>query len=188
MPKSNVRVVVHSCLDRPFGDRWVTALDVVVLVGQRPWMGETCVELLTWCPRGWLSASDWTTLKGELERGAYVKKKEKKGGQSATRSATDEGFARDHPVLYDYLTTTCWDDDPKQPRQTSTLLIFAADGCWKCCLRDRAECCCCWCAAPTIGELLAVVERELGDGTAVWREDRLSGAAEAKRRPREKLV
>jgi hypothetical protein len=125
-------------------------------------------------------------MKGELELGGYMKRKERKNGSAQNRAGSDEEFREQYPTLYDYLTATCYDDDPKQPRVVSTLLVFCQDGCFKACLRDRAEAVCCWCAAPTFGELLSVLEREIAGDTAVWREDRASGAPEAKRKPREK--
>jgi hypothetical protein len=110
-----------------------------------------------------------------------VKKRERKNEQHETRAAADSAFQERFPYLFDHITARCWDGDPKQPRVTSTLLVFAGDGCWKACLRDRAEGLCCWVAAPGFDELLAVLERELGDGTAVWRLDRLAGHDTAKR-------
>jgi len=186
-PRSNRCVVtVSSLLDRPFGDRWIVATHLAVLVGQRPWLGERCVELLTWCPEGWLRSPDWTGLKGELEIGAYMKKPKKDDASPTLRSAVDAEFAATYPSIYDHLTCVFWDDDPKQPRVTSTLLVFAQDGCFKANLRDRANGKCCWVAAPSFSELLGALERELGDGTAVWRLDRLAGAPEATRIPRKK--
>lgn len=167
-------------------ERWHVARHLAVLVSQKPWGGPGAVILVTWCPSAWVGASDWTQLKGELELGAHMKRKERKHGEGQSRTAEDRDFQAEHPELYDYLTASCYDDDPKQPRITSTLLVFAADGCWKACLRDRSEGVCCWCAAPSVVELLAVLERSLKDGTAVWRLDRATGAPEAKRVPRSK--
>lgn len=182
----SARSEVVRCAKPLFNERWVVATEVAVLVGQRPWSGSSACVLVTWCPSSWLTARDWTSVKGELELGAHMKKRAKPNESSASRSAVDNDFGRQYPVLYDYLTCTCWDDDPKLPRATATLLIFGQDGCFKACLRDRAESSCCWVAAPSVTELLGALERELSDGTAVWREDRLSGAPEARRKPREK--
>lgn len=182
----NVRPGGKRKADQGFTDRWVVGTKTAVLVGQKPWDGPSACVLVTWCPADWLLCVEWTTLKGELEMGAYMKRKERRHASTVVRSAVDDEFRARYPELYDYLTATCYDDDPKQPRTTSTLLVFGQDGCFKACLRDRAESCCCWVAAPTFLELLGVLESELAGGTAVWRDDRLSGAAEAKRRPREK--
>lgn len=182
----NRRVQVSSTLERPFSDRWVLATHVVVLVGQRPWLGPTCVQLVTWCPSLWLLADDWTTLKGELEVGAYMKKKNRAQSTTGTRVLSDPEFEQLYPVLAEYLFCTCYDDDPRQPRVTATLLLFGQDGCVKACLRDRAEGVCAWAAAPSVTELLGVLERELANDTAVWRLDRVSGAPEATRKPRGK--
>jgi hypothetical protein len=177
---------VSSTLDRPFSDRWVECDCVAVLVGQRPWNGPTSVVLLTWLPRGCLSDPDWTAFKGQAELSAYMKKRERKHEGSTTRSVVDPEFQLVYPTLYDYLTATCYDDDPKQPRVTSTLLVFGQDGCWKANLRDRSEGLCAWFAAPQFTELLGGLERELTDDHVVWRLDRAAGHELASRKPRGK--
>lgn len=184
-PRSR-RVEVVTKRERPFGDYWLVCRWVAILVGQRPWDGTRCVELLTWCPAAFLDSPEWTEVKGKLEIGAYMKRKEKKSGQVPTRVVSDEEFERLYPTLAEYLFCTCYDDDPKQPRVTSTLLLFGQDGCVKACLRDRAEGLCAWAAGPSVLELLAALDRELRDDTVVWRLDRASGAPEATRKPRGK--
>ena len=170
----------------PFGERWIVTGEVAVLVDQKPWGGPGACILLSWCPADFTRDPDWVPCKGQLEAGARMKKRARKHAEEAGRAGVDPDFAEEYPTLYDYLTASCYDDDPKQPRQTSTLLVFTQDGCFKACLRDRSEGVCCWVAAPRFGELLGVLERELTDDTAVWRLDRASGAPEAKRKPREK--
>lgn len=184
--RSDKRSVRQRKPDHGFRERWIVASEVAVLLDQKPWSGSGACLLSTWCPAAWIQADDWTTLKGELELGAHMIRKVNPNAAAATRAANDEQFRTTYPTLYDYITCTCYDDDPGQPRNTATLLVFGQDGCWKACLRDRAEQQCCWVAAPSFGDLLGVLERELADGKAVWRLDRLSGATEAKRKPREK--
>lgn len=184
--RSDRRPVVVSTLTRPFSERWIVARWVAVLVGQRPWNGPGCVELLTWCPAAYVGSPEWTELKGKLELGCPMKKKHRAESTPATRIVADPEFEQQYPTLAEYLFCTCYDDDPKQPRVTSTLLVFGGDGCVKGCLRDRAEGVCAWAAATSVSELLAVLERELAADTCVWRLDRLSGAPEATRKPRGK--
>lgn len=85
-----------------------------------------------------------------------------------------------HPGLSEHLTATAYEDGT--PRQTSTVLIFAAEGVWKATLRDREEGRCLWVAADSFDELWTVLEASVNDPAAVWRDDRLSGADTAKRR------
>jgi hypothetical protein len=152
-----------------------------VLLGFHPWGGQTAVELITWCPIEWLSASDWTLLKGELELGGFMIRRESNNGVPSGPAFSDEELGASWPALYEFLRETCYEGDPTQPRVTPTLLIFGLDGGLRGCLRDRDQSRCCWVSAPTLGDLLGILDRELGDGTAVWRADRLSGATEATR-------
>lgn len=174
--------------DSPWGERWIVAKMVAVLVSQKPWDGPDKIRLITWCRDFPKDLVERSVALSRLTLEAHMKRRKRDEKCNPNRTAVDDRFESQWPTLYDYLTSTCYDDDPKQPRDTSTLLIFGADGCFKACLRDRAEHCCCWCAAASLIDLLGVLDAELANGTAVWREDRLSGAPEAKRLPRQKKV
>lgn len=71
------------------------------------------------------------------------------------------------PALREHLCDTQWADG--SPRQTSTLLIFAEDGCWKCCLTDRASERSTWVSARTLGGLFQSLGERLQSDTAEWR-------------------
>lgn len=77
-----------------------------------------------------------------------------------------------YPLLAEHLTCRFYEGDPPTPRETSTLLIFAQEGVFKACLRDRATKRALWVSCPLWSELLAVLEAGLSDEHAVWREDR----------------
>jgi hypothetical protein len=104
-------------------------------------------------------------------------------GSGPLRAAPVDETLATFPVLADYLTSLFYDGDPPVPRETATLLLFAQDGSFRACLRDRAERRCLWVATPSWADLLTVLELGLSDENAVWREDRLSGAETAKRIP-----
>lgn len=84
-----------------------------------------------------------------------------------------------YPRLAERLTCPVFDDGTV--RVTDTLTLFAQDGVWKGCLRDRDARLCLWVAATTPEGVLEVLEEALGDATAVWRADRAAGAPEASR-------
>lgn len=109
----------------------------------------------------------------------------KKPVQSQTHTGKDaasiEGLIDRHPVLCDFLVSTAYDGDAAGTRQTATLLIFAQDGAWKACLRDRQEGRCQWVAAALFGDLLDVLEDALASGSGIWRDDRAAGHETAKR-------
>jgi hypothetical protein len=180
------RFFVQHQTARPTGGRWVEWEATQYLVEQYPWDGPGCVACLAWCPCVLDDGSSWHWHKGRLETEAHMKRREKRNGTGGQSAFTDPEFLKKWPNVYEYLSATCYDGDPTQPRVTATLLFFGAEGCVKVCLRDRDENHCCWVAAPTLLGALGVLERELRDETAVWRLDRLAGAPEAKRVPRAK--
>lgn len=166
--------------ERVHGVRWYTKGETAVLLERLPW-GE--VRVLTWCPAWFLRGPYGPETLAELELEAHMKRRTKDGPNHEGRAGRDPEFQAKFPTLFDYLTATCFDGDNKQPRITSTLLLFAQDLVWKACLRDRSEGVCAWVAAPELFSLLAVLEEELAGDTAVWRLDRLAGAPEASRKP-----
>jgi len=109
----------------------------------------------------------------------------KKPVQGTTQTGKDaaslEGLLDRFPVLCEFLTSTAYDGDVAGTRQTATLLIFAQDGAWKACLRDRQEARAMWVAAALWDDLLPVLEDALSNNSGVWRDDRASGAETAKR-------
>lgn len=104
--------------------------------------------------------------------------------ESNTRyEVAPDDLAAAAPNLADFLTARFYDDSPGVVRATGTLLIFAQEGVWKACLRDRQEQRCLWVAAACWNDLVAVLEDSLLDQASVWRMDRVSGAETAKRIP-----
>lgn len=165
----------------PWRWRWIVGRETAVYVRHVPWGNGSLVELDAVCPAWWTTRDDWCETIGALTLGAHMKKKDKKHGSGEIRAADDDEFKERYPELFEHLTATCFEGDRSQPRVTSTLLLFAQDGVWKGCLRDRADGTCCWCAAAGALAVLDILEAELRDGTAVWRLDRASGYTEAKR-------
>lgn len=85
------------------------------------------------------------------------------------------------PTLAEFLAATAYEGDEPGTRRVSTLLIFGQDYMWKACLSDRQEGRCLWVAAPRFTELLPVLDEQLANADAVWRDDRAQGADQAKR-------
>lgn len=107
------------------------------------------------------------------------------GGPQAV-AADAEPLAEQYPNLAERLTEQVFSDG--QPRKVDTCLIFAQDGAWKACLRDREEGVCLWVTTGSLLDLLDVLEAALKDPHAVWRADRTQGAPEATRKKPGKAV
>lgn len=140
-----------------------------------------------YCPRCWglRNPGHFDTL---FFRGALQSMK-KPLPQSAPRpslAASVDDLVERFPTLADFLASTCYDGDPPGTRCTGTLLVFAQDGSWKACLRDRQESRCLWVASLSLFELFTVLEAALSDPAAVWRYDRMDGHEQAKRIPPKK--
>lgn len=71
------------------------------------------------------------------------------------------------PFLRDYLCDTVFADGTA--RQTSTLLVFTEDGCWKGCLTDRELQRVGWAAGRSLGDLLRTLDRLLTEDRLEWR-------------------
>lgn len=98
------------------------------------------------------------------------------GRPVAAELPPDGGFQC--PVLREYLCSATWDDGTE--RETSTLLIFFADGVWKGCLSDRALERAGWGAGRTFSELLMTLERLLAEDRIEWRQKKPQGPRRGK--------
>jgi len=158
--------------------RWYFGLDHLHVIVYPQWGG---VGLLTWCTLHLVDYNANPPLPPELRECLGMKRPLTPMGGNPGRAAPDVEFAATYPLLSEHLTALRYDDEPPTPRQTSTLLIFAQEGAWKACLRDRQEQRCLWVASASWGDLFLVLEAALEDPTSVWREDRLSGSDNTKR-------
>lgn len=155
-------------------------IDTAHVIRYERW-GTHC--LVWWCPACWAAIPYPLNFATEMAGDLRMKRPTSAPGAPGGKAAPADDLAALFPLLAEHLTSTSYDDDPPTARQTSTLLIFAQDGSYRACLRDRQEQRCLWIAAREWGELLPVLEEALGDPDAVWRDDRLSGHETAKRHP-----
>lgn len=162
---------------------WIVAGEWAVERQLIPWLDWGGVVLHAWCPAWFLRGEYHVDTFLALNSRCPMRRKAKPHEPAERRAAEDEDLKERLPILFDYLTATCYESDVNQPRLVSTLTIFAQDGVWKAVLRDRAENCCLWVASPGLLGLLDVLEAELRGETAVWRLDRYSGAEQASRKP-----
>jgi hypothetical protein len=65
---------------------------------------------------------------------------------------------------------TAWEDGG--PRKPGTVLLFAEEGRWKCCLLDKDAGTIAFLTAGTHAELLKTVEKQLEAGTVEWRKQK----------------
>lgn len=140
-----------------------------------------------WCPRSWglRTPTDFVQLYPKTMETMMRKPPKNPNGPAAAAGSPDDMIER-WPVLAEYLTATAYDGEPAGSRQTSTMLVFCQDGTWRVVLRDRQEARCLWVSSLGWSELLDVLENCLNDENAVWREDRASGAEQAKRQQKPK--
>lgn len=123
----------------------------------------------------------------QLEREWQRMKRRQTGGNSAPGYAVvDPEFYERYPRLFEHLAALQYEGEEGGSRQTSTLLLFAQDGVWKCFLRDRDAGEFLPLSFPSFEGLLDALEAALGEEVSVWRKDRASGAPEANRIPRKK--
>lgn len=102
------------------------------------------------------------------------------GVQGVVRKLVPGRVEKECPTLWEHLTATTWPEDGS-PRETSSLLVFVQDGTLKAMVRDKNHNACLWVAAQSLTSLLCVLEQQLSDPAADWREDRASGAKQARR-------
>lgn len=90
-----------------------------------------------------------------------------KPGAPAESMVLDDLVAKRWPHLGEYLAESAYEDG--SPRVTSTLLVFAEDGWWKGCLKDRDNERSLWHSNDTLESLLDGLEELLATGRAEWR-------------------
>jgi hypothetical protein len=100
------------------------------------------------------------------------------GGRNVVPPARD-GWALNHPQLFEHLTLDAWGDG--SVRKTSSVTIFVTDGQFKAVLKDKEESLCLWMAAAVFEDLFAGLELALGDPATVWRQDRADNEGNSKR-------
>lgn len=167
-------------LSRPwweeFGIRVYTVRDSVYLVrSSRRGHPYQCLRLTLGAP----TYSAWLET---VEQGAYSmlqRSTQRKVSGTGGSLPKDIKFAKDHPLLWDHLSQTSWEDG--STRATSSVLIFQQDGTLKGRLVDHDAGLVLWVASDTVGGILDVLEAALGDPTTEWRIDRKADGDRAKR-------
>lgn len=81
----------------------------------------------------------------------------------------DEEFGAEHPLLYEFLRETAWDDG--KPRKTGTILLTVDVGTLKGVLHDRDGKRCAWFSAESMTQLLRRVDKALESDAVEWRKD-----------------
>lgn len=101
------------------------------------------------------------------------------GGGAGKPLPPDPGtWQKSFPTLVQFLSDATWEDGTS--RLTGTCLLFAEDGAWKACLRDREVDAVAFVSAKTPGDLLGTVERLLASDACDWRKSKPNPA---KKRP-----
>jgi len=96
-----------------------------------------------------------------------MKKPESVATQKGQFLARDEKFPKKMPCLWEYLSTTTWEDGGD--RQTSTVTVFVEEGAFKAALNDRDQQRSLYATAETLEGAFLALEKALSGGTADWR-------------------
>lgn len=89
---------------------------------------------------------------------------------SAPVAPPDVSMRKESPALFEYLTSTVFEDG--SARQTSTLLVFVDGSDFKACLNDRENDRSLWATGDTLEGCLGTLEALLCDAKAPWRKNR----------------
>lgn len=138
-----------------------------ILVVRNLWSGRIVVTRQM--PRGtcWHAGPAWVEA---LVMG-LIRKAEMVGGPEAVGPRKPASFARDCPVLADYLFDETFANGTK--RQRSTLTVMAGDVAgFKAVLNDREEGMSLWATGETVEETLLTMEALLNTQDAPWRRDK----------------
>jgi hypothetical protein len=98
-----------------------------------------------------------------IKRPAKVSAVELKG----LPAGLDKEWSGWYPVLMEFLTATAWEDGAA--RQTGTVLLFAEDGVFKACVKDRDGQRVSWLSGGTMDDLLSAIDLGLREDSLVWR-------------------
>jgi hypothetical protein len=85
-------------------------------------------------------------------------------------AALDKEWSGWYPVLVEFMTATAWDDGA--PRKTGTLLLFAEDGVWKACVKDRDAERVCWVSGGVLDDLLSTIDLGLREDGLAWKAEK----------------
>lgn len=85
----------------------------------------------------------------------------------------DSLFALEHPTLWEWLVTPCWEDGSS--RLLPSLTIFVENATLKVCLNDKACQRVCFLTSTSIEGLLSEAESALLAGTLDWRASKTTG-------------
>lgn len=105
--------------------------------------------------------------------------REPEGTGRAGAAAADAEFESMFPALHEWLTLTL--DENSRPIETLTVLLFAEEGRFKACLRDRQGKAVCFLSGATMLDLANAIEGVLSSGGGDWRAERPQGGRPGKR-------
>jgi len=109
-----------------------------------------------------------------------MKRKDLSKSKSSLLHADPEGLAKSFPKLSEFLTAATFDGS-KDRRESPTVTIWATSGTWRASVKDRAEGLVLWLSAPTVLELLGMLEDFCLSAEAPWRHDQDGHQRDGKR-------
>lgn len=109
--------------------------------------------------RGWRRAMGLQRLR---ERASGLN-----GTGASSVNSEDEGFKKEMPTLWAFVTQTEWEDGSS--RETGTIFIFREAGTWRACLNDRDSGHVGFVSCDTFKGLWKAVEKQLAEERVDWR-------------------
>jgi hypothetical protein len=99
-----------------------------------------------------------------------MKRKDVSRIAAASTHASPEGIVKSFPKLSEFMTAAVYDGG-KERRESPTVTVWCTAGTWRASIKDRAEGLVLWLSAPTVGELLAMLEEFCLSPAAPWRHE-----------------
>lgn len=109
-----------------------------------------------------------------------MKRKDLSKSVASLLHADPDGLKQSFPKLAEFMTAATFEGS-KDRRESPTVTIWAISGTWRASVKDRAESLVLWLSAPTIGELLSMLEDFVLSATAPWRHDQEGHQRDGKR-------
>jgi len=109
-----------------------------------------------------------------------MKRKDLSKSKSSLLHADPEGLAKTFPKLSEFLTAATFEGS-KDRRESPTITFWATGGTWRVSVKDRAEGLVLWLSAPSVMELLSMLEDFVLSTEAPWRHDDQAHQRDGKR-------
>lgn len=149
--------------------------------GVRVWVTES-VALVQWSSRGgWVYQSAFvrfrlgprSTRRQQIMDAIWegqMKRKDKKAVEALRFHAGEDKLLRGYPEISEFMRSAVYEGEDTV-RTSPTVTFWCQSGEWRCSVKDRAEALVMWLSAPTLLELLGLIEAYCTNSDGPWRHD-----------------